>query len=326
MTSANTRMLATVGVLATIVGYLVVSVQSDDRPDASGSAVWHPADPPFVIFRTLAPSDAYGRVALIGLQPAAERRVTRLSCLRLHYAGGSGLCARQEIAADAVLNVVYVFDETLEPRRRIVLEGVPTRLRVAPDGRVGAITTYAEEESPQGERLTTRTRIIEMRSGRQVADLREFRVDNPDFATIRGPIDVASVAFERDGDRFFASLWTDTERYLVAGSIVERRLTTIRAGMTSEALSPDGRQLVVKRLIPERGFWQLGVIDLSTWAERDLRQGPRSVDDQVEWLDNQRVLYHDVDGESTSLWVLAADGIGGPRVLIKDAYSGAVQR
>jgi hypothetical protein len=106
----------------------------------------------------------------------------------------------------------------------------------------------------------------------------------------------------------------------------ERRLTILRGGVASEALSPDGGRLAVKRLLPERGFWQLAVIDLGTWAERDLRQGPRSVDDQVEWLDHEHLVYHDVDGESTALWMLPVDGVNGPRILVKDAYSASVQR
>jgi len=46
----------------------------------------------------------------------------------------------------------------------------------------------------------------------------------------------------------------------------------------------------------------------------------------VEWLDNHHLMYHDVDGDTTSVWMLAADGLSAPRVLVKDAYSGVVQR
>jgi dipeptidyl aminopeptidase/acylaminoacyl peptidase len=312
-------------VLAVLVGYLVVSVRLDGRSGAAPAGVRHPMTPPFVIFRALAPRDAYGYVAVRQLSPGARPLVSTLSCSRLHYAGGRGLCAAQEQSGGEIKNVVYVFNARLERGARVVLDGMPTRLRVSPNGRFGAITTYAEEETEQGERLATRTRLVDLNSGTPFADLRDFHVDHRGLPPIEGPMDIASVAFERDGDRFFATLSTDRERYLVAGSQRERRLTTIRAGVANEALSPDGQRLVVKRLLPERGFWQLAVIDLRTWAEHDLPQGPRSVDDQVEWLDNAHVTYHDVDGESTSIWLLPIDGINGPRVLVKDAYSAAVQ-
>ena len=279
-----------------------------------------------MIFRALGGGDAHGRVALLGLQPDAARVVSPLSCSRVHYSGGRGLCVTQESRPAGIENVAYIFDRRFERSRRIVLDGLPTRLRVAPNGRVGAVTTYMEEETAAGERLATRSRIIDMRTGKQLADLRDFQVENRQLPPIRGPVDFSSVAFERDSDRFFATMATGDERYLVAGSVSERRLSTIRTGVASEALSPGGQRLVVKRLIRERGFWQLAVIDLRTWTERDLPQGSRSVDDQVEWLDDDHVLYHDIDGESTALWMLPADGLNGPRVLLKDAYSGAVQR
>jgi hypothetical protein len=308
------------------IGYLVVSLPLGARREGATSPPPDPVPPPFIMFRVLSPRQSHGHVAVMGLAPDAELRISKLSCLRLHYAGRRGLCVTQEPASNSVVHVAYVFDEQFEPGKRLVLDGVPTRVRVAPNGRVGTITTYGEEESAQGERLATRTRIIDLHSGRSLADLREFRIDNPARPLVTSVVDFASVAFERDSDRFFATLATDAERYLVSGSINERRLSVIRTGVTNEAISPDGRRLVVKRLLPERGFWQLAVIDLSTWSEHDLRQGPRSVDDQVEWLDDEHVVYHDVDGETTSLWMLPADGINGPRVLIKDAYSAAVQR
>ena len=321
------RTLSSVALLAAIVGALVMSLRSGGESAAAVDprVVRHPQVPPFVMFRTLAADETHGRVAVIGLRPDAMRHVSRLSCSRVHYAAGRGLCITQESNDRSTLHVAYLFDAKLEPGRRMLLDGVATRVRVAPNGRIGAITTYSEEESADGERLATRSRLFDMRSGQQLADLREFHIENRSLPPIHGPIDVSSVSFERDGDRFFATLATDEERYLVAGSVKERRLTTIRTGVASEALSPDGRRLAVKRLVPDRGFWQLAVIDLRTWTEQDLLQGARSVDDQVEWVDDHHVMYHDVDGESTALWMLPIDGANGPRVLLKDAYSGTVQ-
>jgi hypothetical protein len=326
VTSPSTRTVASVALLTAIVGALVVSLRSGDDGVVRGEDVLqHPVAPPFVMFRTLGRDDTHGRIAVLGLRPGATRELTRLSCTRVHYAAGRGLCITHETQDRRVLHVASLFDATLEPGRRIMLDGVPIRVRVAPNGRVGAITTYLEEEGAGGERLATRSRLVDMRSGQPLADLREFRIEHRGLPPLDGPVDVSSVAFERDGDRFFATLATDSERYLAAGSVTERRLTVIRKGVANEALSPDGRRLAVKRLLADRGFWQLAVIELSTWAEQDLLQGTRSVDDQVEWLDDRHVMYHDVDGDTTALWMLPIDGVNGPSVLVKDAYSGVVQ-
>jgi hypothetical protein len=326
MMHVSIRMYSCIAVLAAFVGYLVVSLLYDDNASAANDVSNHPVAPPFVMYRALEPG-AYGRLAILPLAPGASSRISGLACSRLHYAGGRGLCAVQEAHVGRnVSNVAYVFDRSLTRGRRIPLDGIPTRLRVSPNGYVGAITTYAEEESPEGERLVSRTRVVDLQKGVVIADLSDFRLEQLNPSSMEGPVDMTGVTFERGADRFFATAATPAERYLIAGSLRERRLSVIRSGIAAESLSPDGTKLVAKRLIRERGFWQLVVIDLQTWAEHDLPQGPRSVDDQVEWFDEDHVVYHDADHEGTSLWLLPVDGSSGPRVLIKDAYSGVVQR
>lgn len=317
------RLLA-IGMLAAATGSLVW-LSWEDQGTRDERRTRHPAPTPFLLFRTLAPADVHGRVAWMQLTPDGERGVASLACHRLHYAAGAGLCAVQERAGSAVVHAVYTFDAAMGRRRRIAIPGIPTRLRVSPNGRRGAITSYAEEETAAGERLATTSRIVDMATGRVVADLRAFRVDNETSATVAGPVDVASVAFERDGDRFFATVESGGERFLSSGSVGERRLTLLKTGVANEALSPDGRRLILKRLVEPRGIWRLAVMDLGTWEERDLAH-PRSVDDQVEWLDADHVIFHDADGDTTSIWMLAVDGTEEARVLTRDAFSAVVQR
>jgi hypothetical protein len=55
----------------------------------------------------------------------------------------------------------------------------------------------------------------------------------------------------------------------------------------------------------------------------------RSVDDQVEWLDNEHILYAVSENEkgssaSTDSWVLQVTADGSPRLLLKGGFSPAV--
>lgn len=280
--------------------------------------------PPSVMFRTLAPKQLHGRVAMVPTAaPGRARHVAPLSCARVHFSGGAGLCLTEEMAGATVAHAAYIFDRTFTRTTRIDLTGIPTRARVSRDGRMAAVTVYAEEHAPNGgERVATNSMVIDIASGRVIANLREMALDNP----VDGPLDFASISFERDADRFFATMSHGGEDYLIAGSMAARRLTIVAPGMASEALSPDGRYLIVKKRVGDRGRWQLAVFDLVTKAERSLNQGPRSVDDQVEWLDGHHVMYHDTTDEGTGVWVLPTDGIAGPRLLIADAYSPSVQQ
>ena len=52
----------------------------------------------------------------------------------------------------------------------------------------------------------------------------------------------------------------------------------------------------------------------------------RSVDDQLEWLDNNHVLYSlpetaNGSSASTDIWLAAIDGARAPRLFLKKAYS-----
>jgi hypothetical protein len=285
-----------------------------------------PLPTPFIMFRTLAPPRAHGRIAMAALASSDVRHLTSLRCARVAYAGGRGLCLVEEAEGMVVDHVAEIFDRSFRRVGRLALAGVPTRVRVSPDGRIGAITTYAEEESPAGERLAIESVLIDLNASQVLADLRDFRLDVSDAQTVVGPLDFASVSFDRDPDRFFATLSTPTERWVIVGSLRERRLRLLKADFATEALSPDGNRLVVKQRVGDRGFWQLGVLDLSTLIAHTVNQNGRSVDDQVEWLDNDHLVYHDANDQGTGVWVAATDGLSEPHLLIPDAFSPVVVR
>ena len=70
------------------------------------------------------------------------------------------------------------------------------------------------------------------------------------------------------------------------------------------------------------------VLDLETMQETPLAE-KENVDDQVEWLDNERILYHKLDYNApllASVFVLPADGTGKPEVFIPNAISPVVVR
>jgi len=71
-----------------------------------------------------------------------------------------------------------------------------------------------------------------------------------------------------------------------------------------------------------RIIWQLHILDLKTDQETPLGEN-RSVDDQLEWLDNNHVLYSlpETGSASTDIWMAAADGAIAPRLFLKKAYS-----
>jgi hypothetical protein len=70
------------------------------------------------------------------------------------------------------------------------------------------------------------------------------------------------------------------------------------------------------------------VLELATLVDRPLAE-TRSVDDQVEWLDDRAILYSlpasQGAGHATDLWRLSIDG-GVPTLFLANAFSPAVVR
>ena len=75
--------------------------------------------------------------------------------------------------------------------------------------------------------------------------------------------------------------------------------------------------------------WRLWVLDLDTRARTRLAE-TRGVDDQVQWLDNDRV--HNAlpappdRTPAMDQWAVPADGTGEPMRIVPDAYSAAAVR
>jgi hypothetical protein len=74
------------------------------------------------------------------------------------------------------------------------------------------------------------------------------------------------------------------------------------------------------------GFWQLRVYNLQTGEDVPLTIETRSVDDQVDWLDDDHVLYHLTGERGADVVVLNVGGTEAPRIWREYAYSPSVVR
>jgi hypothetical protein len=315
--------------------YVVRSARDgDDRGlvvEADGSAremtVAEVITEPFLAFRDTGGGSGYGRVAVVPAGMAGgPRAFTSLSCDRVHVSSGVGMCLRSELGV-LPRHEALVFDERFEVRHRFDLAGLPSRTQVSPDGSKAAYTVFVTGHSYAEGGFSTRTAIIDTASGDEVVELEQMTVRRDGERFWREDFNLWGVTFTDDADRFYATLQTGTELFLVTGDLASGELTVVTDAVECPSLSPDGTRVAYKErsgggLAPIT--WRVAVLDLLTLERWPLAE-TRDVDDQVEWLDDGTVMYGLDDPSSfsplTDVWAVPADGDGQPRPLLGAAWS-----
>jgi hypothetical protein len=303
---------------------------------ASGAASPAPQARPYVLFRSTALGDTYGRLGVAYLDDlGGQRLVSTLQCERVHFASGHGICLEARRKALTTYHA-HIFDRNFTIRHSHALPGAPSRARMSSDGRLAAVTVFVTGHSYASTGFVTRTLVIDAVSGAMLAeDLERFEVLHEGEVIKAIDFNFWGVTFTRDGQSFYATLGTAGKTLLVEGNLAARRMRVLRDGVECPSLSPDNTKIAFKRRQagdgPGRFVWGLHVLDLASGKETALSAETRNVDDQVEWLGNEEVLYAmpvDANAASaaTNLWAIAVDAASAPRLFMPMAFSPAMAR
>jgi Tol biopolymer transport system component len=175
-----------------------------------------------------------------------------------------------------------------------------------------------------------------MASGDELGDLEEFSTWRAGARFTAADFNFWGVTFARDSNVFYATLRTaqgsdrGTMTYLVRGDLGVRRLTVLRENVECPSLSPDNRLMAFKkRAGPDVAPWRVYLLDLATLTDRPLAGETRSIDDQIEWLDDTHVLYaagREKASASRDVWLAPIDNSAPPRIFLSEAESPIVVR
>jgi len=284
----------------------------------------------YVAFRGMAPGPTYGHLAFASLEPGAPRVFTSLPCHRVHFSDKVGICLAIATAPAGFRG--FLLDEAMRVTQTIELPGMPSRTRVSRDSHFAAYTAFVAGDSYLASGLSTRTRIVRIPSGDDVADLESFAVLRNEKEIHSADFNFWGVTFTRDPNRIYATLGTGGRILLVEGDVAERTFRVIAEDIECPSLSPDETHIAFKKRFGKGldAWWRPAVVDLATMTVRQLPE-PKHMDDQIEWLDDGHVLY--AVGHSTSaairradIWQLAIDGASPPSLFLTDAESPAVVR
>ncbi len=321
MDSRGGKITAVLVVLCVVLGggYVAIAALGPDQTttDAKPQAGQVPADVP-VMVRAVDPAkpSLNGRVFVVE-GGKVVRRSRDLACERVYYAGGRGIC--MGVAPSGVDYEATVFDSKFQKVNELTLLGLPSRARVSADGRYGAMTVFVAGDSylSSPTAFSTRTTILDMRSGTEIGQLEQFEVtkDGEPFDAV--DFNFWGITFSpTDPNTFYATLATGDHHYLVKGKINSRSMKILRDGVECPSLSPDGTQIAYKSRIGTENRWRIHVLDVATLKDHPAAE-QRSIDDQVEWLDDKTLVYSD----ETNVYTVPADGGDEAELLIKDATS-----
>jgi hypothetical protein len=285
---------------------------------------------PRIVFRNTALGADYSDLGMVKLaDPSGPRAMTPTRCERLYATRASAVCVSAERAVTPTYALVML-DGGLQPTTSSRLNGIPSRARMSLDGRLVSTTSFLTGHSYAQTTFSTETVI--RRDGSSLGSLEAWTTTLPNGSSLtRADRNYWGVTFAPDDDTFYATVGSAGLTWLVRGSIAKRSMTALRNDAECPSLSPDGTKVAYKKRLDAHrsGVWRLAVLDIASNTETLLSE-TRSVDDQVEWLDDNHILYAVArpgsQASTTDLWVVPSDGSGRSSVLIENASSPAVVR
>ncbi|MEO6999488.1 MAG: hypothetical protein ABI112_15515 [Terracoccus sp.] len=284
---------------------------------------------PRIVFRNAALGSEYGVVSMVPIaDPAGPRAFTDTACDRVFATAAETLCLASDRGVVTTYSAKVVTDAT-GAIHDIPLTGSPSRARLSDDGSLSATTSFVAGDSYAATNFSTRTVVTHLGTGVS-QDLEDFALlDNGQRIA---PVDrnYWGVTFAADDDRFYLTVAFGGVTHLAMGRLSTQTVETVRQDAECPSLSPNGTKVAYKKRGDRaRGDWRVTVLDLTTGTETQLSE-TRSVDDQVEWLDDHRILYGlpgaGSQAAESNVWVVNADGTGSPTLLIPQAWSPAVVR
>jgi hypothetical protein len=282
------------------------------------------------MFVSVASDATFHKVGIASLAaPGEDAFFTSLTCERVYFGGNRGLCLTGVSDAAVPTWWAQIFDERFTPLQRISLSGTPSRVRVSSDGRLAAATMFENGHAYTDHGFSTKTTVIDLERGISLGDLEAFETRKDGRAVKGKDYNFWGVTFANDNDTFYATLETAGVNYLVKGSVRSRMQTIVKAGVECPSLSPDNTRIAYKQSIGARslGWWQIAVLTLDTMTESRVTKETRSVDDQVEWMNNDRVIYHLTGGGSAAaLWSVRVDDSAPPELVRDSSYSPTIVR
>ncbi len=266
------------------------------------------------------------RLEVMALDGGKTLATLPLQCERAHLGADMLACLHMQPGQGLKLELA---DRKGNVRQTLSFPNISlaSRVRVARDGSLIGLTGFSAGHSYSSADFSTRTYLVDGRQRRLLADVSSFRVI--ESAQLKLParrFNVWGVSFDPNAaQKFVVTVGAGNGVWLAAGDLQNKTLTLLKADVECPSFSPDGSRIAFKRRNPAGGWWP-AVYELASGREVVMQDSP-NVDDQIEWLDSQTLVYEMAKREGSSesdLMLRKADGRTAATVLRSLAGSPAV--
>lgn len=317
--SRTSGIVAISAVVLLAAAYLLWRVSGGAEPGRG------PVEPGMLMFVELA--DGANNVMAANLDdPVGTRQVTAQRCLRFYTSNSTSVCLK--VSGVGPTYAAEVLDGDGAVVRTVDLPGVPSRARVSASGNIVTWTSFVAGDSysvPGG--FSTRSGFFDMRTDTLLESIETFRAEIEGAPVTALDVNYWGMTVAKDDRTFYATLATGGRTWLVRGDLVERTVRSVLQNAECPSLSPDGTRVAYKKRTSRLGPWDLTVLDLASMIETRL-PGTAGIDDQAEWLDNNRLAYGAVPpgARAGAIYVVGSSGSTAARVAIPDAASPSIVR
>lgn len=283
----------------------------------------------FVLFRNTASGQGYGMAATVSLaNPAGPRNIGPVSCDRVYSSAAAVACL--SINRGLVTSFQSsIYGRDWELLQSWALRGIPSRTRISTDGAMVATTVFVTGHSYAGSAFSTEAVIRSLGGDQNPRNLEDFALLVNGEQVTASDRNIWGVTFvPGDPDSFYATAASSGRHWLVRGSLSARTLTAVHDGVECPSISPDGTRIAFKKSTGAGPtlHWNIAVLDLSSGQVEVLGE-KRSVDDQIEWLNNETLLYglpRTGEAGDSDIWQVPAEGKSAPTIFIEHAWSPSV--
>lgn len=277
------------------------------------------------------PGDDYGRLAIRHVD--GTRTLLDRTCMRVHIATEHGVCLAEKGGVVASFTTTFFHADNLNADVKSYASALPSRARISPDGKYSAITAFVTGSSyvDIGAETATIVTIDEIDSNRLLRGATQFTIDSDEARFNNLNPQYWGMTFAADEDEIYITGFFGDMPEVMHGTLSTMTIEPTSWVGSCPSLSPDGKMLVFKEMTADNRF-ELVVVDRETNTKHKLGE-TRSVDDQVEWLDNDTILYalHPEDGDTAvqpefDIWMLDIAEGSEPELFLPNADSPAVAR